>query len=82
MIKGNYDSNQAYKRSRMVPNAINFVFQVQLEAIDSLIDDWILILPPKDGKVLLKLGKVGGHWRSLAKRFDLGLAVPSSLGLP
>ena len=45
----------------MVTNASDFIFEMQLEAIDSLVNDQVWILPSKDGKVLLELGKVGSR---------------------
>ena len=61
LIKRDNESNQASKRSRTVTDASNFVFEMQLEAIDSLVDDWVWILPAKEGKVLLEFGKVGSR---------------------
>ena len=53
VIKGDHKGNQACKSCRTVSNASDFVFEMQLEAINSLVNDWILILPSKNGKVLL-----------------------------
>jgi hypothetical protein len=49
----------------------DFVLEIRLESINSLVDDRILIFPTKDSDILLKLGEVCQSGSNLAEVLEL-----------
>lgn len=59
----------------------DFVLEIRLESIDSLVDNRVLIYPTKDSDILLKLGEVCRSGSSLAEVLELSSSGTLFVGI-
>jgi hypothetical protein len=54
-----------------MPRSSDFILEVRLKSVESLVDNRILIYPTKDSDILLKLGEVCRSGSSLTEVLEL-----------